>query len=411
MADIYGQLVKAQAENLSSDPGTTPTGLFWCRTDTNDLKFYDGGAVRKVATLDGTQTLTNKSISASQVNSGQLAIAQGGTSQATAATAFAVLAQYSAKGDLPGYSGSVAAILAVGADGTILTADAASTNGFKWGNAALSSTLNQFNVFIGNSSNLATASNTALLGDISGTTTSQSYAVTNATPGVFTANSHGFTTGDKAYVTVTQNGFTANTTYYVHVINSNTFHLSTTLANAVAGTVLASSGSTAGVIVGGGLVLTSGVKGIQTNTSATAGYVGELKSSTTTRGSPVILATGTGLSTVADITTLVLTPGDWNIWADFGLYATASGTGSVVNAGLNTSTALPSATSTGYYSLALTSSALDFGTADFVNNIPMFQVKVAAGATTTYHLVARANLASISGNFDGYGTIWARRMS
>jgi hypothetical protein len=66
---------------------------------------------------------------------GTLGIAKGGTGAATAAAAFKALAAYSAKGQLPGYDGAAVGLLAVGADGTVLTADAASTYGIKWGTA------------------------------------------------------------------------------------------------------------------------------------------------------------------------------------------------------------------------------------------------------------------------------------
>lgn len=74
--------------------------------------------------------------------------------------------------------------------------------------------------------------------------------MTIATPGVVTMNAHGFYTGQKVQLTTTgalPTGLTASTTYYAKVIDANTFNLSTTLANACAGTVITTSGSQSGV--------------------------------------------------------------------------------------------------------------------------------------------------------------------
>ncbi len=61
MADIYGQLIKSQLENLGSDPGgTPPTGQIWFNTGTNLFKWYDGSAIRTAMDLNSSQTATNK---------------------------------------------------------------------------------------------------------------------------------------------------------------------------------------------------------------------------------------------------------------------------------------------------------------------------------------------------------------
>lgn len=74
--------------------------------------------------------------------------------------------------------------------------------------------------------------------------------ITIATPGVVTMNAHGFVTGQKVQLTTTgalPTGLSANTTYFVRVIDTNTFNLSTSLANACAGTYIATSGTQSGV--------------------------------------------------------------------------------------------------------------------------------------------------------------------
>lgn len=74
--------------------------------------------------------------------------------------------------------------------------------------------------------------------------------ITIATPGVVTLASHGMITGDAIYLTTTgalPTGLTANTIYYVSYISTSTFALSTTYANAIAGTRIATSGTQSGI--------------------------------------------------------------------------------------------------------------------------------------------------------------------
>ncbi len=72
MADIYGQLIKAQLENLTSDPSSPPEGLVYFKTDTNLVRFYDGSAWHSVMDLDSSQTATNKTFTSPQINTGTL---------------------------------------------------------------------------------------------------------------------------------------------------------------------------------------------------------------------------------------------------------------------------------------------------------------------------------------------------
>lgn len=79
----------------------------------------------------------------------------------------------------------------------------------------------------------------------------QSAAVTMtiATPGVVTWTAHDLKTGDWLQLTTTgalPTGLTASTSYWVSVVDANSFKLSTTKANAAAGTYIATSGSQSG---------------------------------------------------------------------------------------------------------------------------------------------------------------------
>jgi len=68
--------------------------------------------------------------------------------------------------------------------------------------------------------------------------------ITTATPAVVTLANHGLATGQLVYFTTTgalPTGLTANTRYWVNVLTSSTFRLSTSLANALAGTSVATT--------------------------------------------------------------------------------------------------------------------------------------------------------------------------
>lgn len=76
------------------------------------------------------------------------------------------------------------------------------------------------------------------------------FTVTIATPGVVTITGHGLATGDAVYLTTTgalPTGLAINTRYWVVKVNADTFTLATSLANALAGTVIATTGSQSGV--------------------------------------------------------------------------------------------------------------------------------------------------------------------
>lgn len=75
------------------------------------------------------------------------------------------------------------------------------------------------------------------------------FTITIASPGVATLTSHGLATGDGVYLTTTgalPTGLTANTRYWVIKVDANTFRLATSLANALAGTAINTSGSQSG---------------------------------------------------------------------------------------------------------------------------------------------------------------------
>jgi hypothetical protein len=113
---------------------------------------------------------------------GTLGLGNGGTGQTTAAAAFDALSGLTTKGDLiVGGASGARARLGVGSDGQVLTADSAESTGLKWA-AALTSTLADGKIFVGNGSNVATA--VTPTGDVTiandGTTAIASGAIVNA---------------------------------------------------------------------------------------------------------------------------------------------------------------------------------------------------------------------------------------
>jgi microcystin-dependent protein len=75
------------------------------------------------------------------------------------------------------------------------------------------------------------------------------FTVTIAAPAVVSLTAHGFITGDAVYLTTTgalPTGLVANTLYYIVRVDANSFNLATSLANAIAGTKITTTGSQSG---------------------------------------------------------------------------------------------------------------------------------------------------------------------
>jgi len=75
------------------------------------------------------------------------------------------------------------------------------------------------------------------------------FTVSIASPGIVTLNTHGLATGECVELTTDgalPTGLSVNTNYYVIYINANTFNLATSLANAIAGTTINTSGTQSG---------------------------------------------------------------------------------------------------------------------------------------------------------------------
>jgi hypothetical protein len=76
------------------------------------------------------------------------------------------------------------------------------------------------------------------------------------------------------------------------------------------GTAAAASDNTVTEVINARVLTGVQIRGTATNDNAPAGYVGEFISSTITSGSAVAMTTGVA----TNITSIVLTPGDWDVW-------------------------------------------------------------------------------------------------
>jgi hypothetical protein len=184
----------------------------------------------------------------------------------------------------------------------------------------------QYNVKVGDSGGTAQQVNTNLIGRISAVYKTATSTMTIATPCVVTYTSHGLATGDAVYFTTTgalPTGVSASTAYFITKVDANTFNLSTTIANLLAGTFVASSGSQSGthtIYAGGFNSKTGQYQGQYDGTAIASGYIGQVITGTITEGALT--------TSYADVcgTDLTLTPGVWVVFANVTFTATTDTT-------------------------------------------------------------------------------------
>lgn len=137
------------------------------------------------------------------------------------------------------------------------------------------------------------------------------------------------------------------------------------------------------------------ILGASTNSSATAGYVGELLSAAVLFASAVSFTNGV----VRNITSVSLTAGDWDVWGNIFVSYTVTSTGTA-GAISTTSATLPDT--------SLLSGPYAFAAATIANvGYTVLQVRLSLSTTTTVYLAAFSNFTA--GASTGSGAIYARR--
>lgn len=150
-----------------------------------------------------------------------------------------------------------------------------------------------------------------------------------------------------------------------------------------------------------GFSSTSGIIGTTTNNNADAGSVGEILSTVVLIGSPVSLTT----ATPANIATLSLTAGDWDVWGEVWTAPDVTTTTSSISAAISATTGtLPTVPAVGTALSVQTGFVTAAGTVVVANT---GSCRVSLAGTTTYYLVA--SVAFAISTLSGYGVIRARR--
>ena len=142
-----------------------------------------------------------------------------------------------------------------------------------------------------------------------------------------------------------------------------------------------------------GFTSTSGIIGTTTNNSAAAGSVGEFQQVNVVVGSAVSLTT----NTAANVATLSLTAGDWDVWGNIGFDCAGTCT-TMIGWISSTSATLPA--------LSLQTRYLGFSVVaeDFV--FPVTQIRISNSGTANVYLSCRGAFTGATG---GFGNIYARR--
>lgn len=145
---------------------------------------------------------------------------------------------------------------------------------------------------------------------------------------------------------------------------------------------------------------TGQIPGTPTNGNALAGNVGEYISSTILVGSAVSLTTATS----ANITSISLTGGDWDVWGTVAFTANAATTATVFQGGINTVTnTLPAIPGGGAYAQF----GISVGAGGTEPVFPIGTSRISLPSTTTIYLVAQSTFAINS--LAAYGILAARR--
>jgi hypothetical protein len=147
---------------------------------------------------------------------------------------------------------------------------------------------------------------------------------------------------------------------------------------------------------------TKGIQGTAAADSAQAGSVGEVITATVATASAISLTSVTS----ANVTSIALTAGDWDVWGSVAFTLASTTTMGYLSAGINTTTGTLPLNNAGVVTRAGagTNAVIDV-TVDSVLTVMPIRINISAGATA--YLVARAKFGTAT--CKAYGTIYARR--
>jgi hypothetical protein len=172
--------------------------------------------------------------------------------------------------------------------------------------------------------------------------------------------------------------------------------------NGTVGATTASTGAFTTLSASGAITpsQTAGIVGTTTNNNADAGAVGEYVESTIASASKISLTNITG----ANVTSISLTAGDWDVWGNAYFDPAASTTFDLIISSISTVSATSPSRDTGNQSVL---KVLDFGTG-IPSSVQPVPQRLSLSATTTVYLVVVCSFAVST--MHAFGTLRARRV-
>jgi hypothetical protein len=172
--------------------------------------------------------------------------------------------------------------------------------------------------------------------------------------------------------------------------------------NGTVGATTASTGAFTTLSASGAITpsQTAGIVGTTTNNNADAGAVGEYVESTIPSASKISLTNITG----ANVTSISLTAGDWDVWGNAYFDPAASTTFDLIISSISTVSATSPSRDTGNQSVL---KVLDFGTG-IPSSVQPVPQRLSLSATTTVYLVVVCSFAVST--MHAFGTLRARRV-
>ena len=222
------------------------------------------------------------------------------------------------------------------------------------------------------------------------TVTISAGTINNTSVGATTPSTGAFTTISSSGLATLSSLSTASGTITGGSINSTSIG-SSTPSSVAATTISATSGITPSQ--------TAGIVGTTTNNNANTGSVGEFISSNIPVGSAIALTS----TVAANITSISLTAGDWDVWGNI-VWAAAGTTTTQITQGSISTTSATLATPPNGGAFWLNDAAITAGGSTCA---PIGMTRISVASTTTVYLVVYAAF-SVS-TMTAYGFIGARR--